>query len=245
MRNNTYPTKDEVVYRNGAGLREYSYFNDMFYIKQVREGIEILATKSHKECHYEVGSWYVHHSIDFQVNPVKGKALDKNNKIICNGDVNVLNIFNPYCKLVLGWRPRCILTLLLSVGDRIGYDTDVLEFNYNEKVVNEYEKEQQIEKYKEEIRAAELKKALKQVARQRLMEEGILFDEEHKRPYIPQDVVGLVYMRYGGKCCECGTTKNLQLDHIIPFAKGGSSEPENLQLLCKECNQKKGDRLFL
>ena len=47
MRNNTYPTKDEVVYRNGVGLREYSYFNDMFYIKQVREGIEILATIIH------------------------------------------------------------------------------------------------------------------------------------------------------------------------------------------------------
>lgn len=102
MKNNTYPTKDEVVYRKNLGLREYSYFNDMFYIKQVREGIEVLATKSHKECHYNVGSWYVNHDIDFHVNPVKGKTLDKNNKTICNGDVNVLNIFNPYSKLVFG-----------------------------------------------------------------------------------------------------------------------------------------------
>ena len=76
MANNTYPTKDEVVYRRGVGMREYSYFNDMFYIKQVREGVEILATKSHKQCHYEVGNYYVHNSIDFQVNPVKGKTLD-------------------------------------------------------------------------------------------------------------------------------------------------------------------------
>lgn len=243
MANNIYPTKDEVIYRKGVGLKEYSYFNDMFYIKHVRDGVDVLATKSHEECHYEVGSWYEHHNIDFQINPVKGKTLDKNNKIICNGDVNVLNIFSPYSKLVLGWRPRCVLKLLLSVGDKIGYDMDVLEFNYNEEEVNEYEKEQQIEIYKEEIKAAELKKALKQVARQRLMEEGILFDEEHKRPYIPQEVVGYVYMRDGGRCCECGATKNLQIDHIIPFAKGGSSEPENLQLLCKECNQKKGDRL--
>lgn len=243
MANNSYPIKDEVIYRKGVGLREYSYFNDMFYIKQVRDGVEILATKSHKECHYDVGSWYVHHNIDFQVNPIKGKTLDKNNKTICNGDVNVLNIFNPYSKLISGWRPRCILTLLVPIGNYIGYSMDVLEFNYNEYEINEYEKEQQIEKYKEEIKASELKKALKQVARQRLMEEGILFDEEHKRSYIPQEVVGYVYMRDGGRCRECGGTKNLQLDHIIPFSKGGSSEPENLQLLCKECNQKKGDRI--
>lgn len=243
MANNSYPIKDEVIYRKGVGLREYSYFNDMFYIKQVRDGVEILATKSHKECHYDVGSWYVNHNIDFQVNPIKGKTLDKNNKTICNGDVNVLNIFNPYSKLILGWRPRCILTLLVPIGNYIGYSMDVLEFNYNEYEINEYEKEQQIEKYKEVIKASELKKALKQVARQRLMEEGILFDEEHKRSYIPQEVVGYVYMRDGGRCRECGGTKNLQLDHIIPFSKGGSSEPENLQLLCKECNQKKGDRI--
>jgi len=243
MVNNCYPIKDEVVYRKGAGLKEYPYFSAMFYIKQVRDGVEILATKSFKECHYDVGSWSVNYDIDFQINPVKGKRLDKNNKIVCDGDVNVLNIFSPYSKLVLGWRPRCILTLFLPVGNKIGYDMDVLEFNYNEEEVNEYEKEQQIEKYKEEIQAAELKKALKQVARQRLMEEGILFDEEHKRPYIPQEVIGYVYMRDGGRCCECGSTKNLQIDHIIPLAKGGSSEAENLQLLCRECNQKKGDRL--
>ena len=74
------------------------------------------------------------------------------------------------------------------------------------------------------------------------MEEGILFDEDHKRPYIPQEVVGFVFMRDGGRCCKCGRTKDLQLDHIIPFSKGGSSEPENLQLLCRECNLKKGNK---
>ena len=244
MASNIYPTKDEVVYRKGVGLKYFSYFDDMFYIKQVREGVEILATKSHNECHYDIGgSWYEHHNIDFQVNPVRGRTLDKNNKIICNGDVNVLNIFSPYSKLVLKWRPRCILTLLVPIGDYIGYSMDVLEFNYNEDEINEYAKELQIERYKEEIKAAELKTALKQVARQRLMEEGILFDEEHKRPYISQDVVGFVYMRDGGRCRECGATKNLQLDHIIPFSKGGSSEPENLQILCRECNQKKGNKI--
>ena len=58
MASNIYPTKDEVVYRKGVELKYFSYFDNMFYIKQVREGVEILATKSHKECHYDIGgSW--------------------------------------------------------------------------------------------------------------------------------------------------------------------------------------------
>ena len=45
MASNIYPTKDEVVYRKGVGLKYFSYFDNMFYIKQVREGVEILGIK--------------------------------------------------------------------------------------------------------------------------------------------------------------------------------------------------------
>jgi 5-methylcytosine-specific restriction endonuclease McrA len=34
-----------------------------------------------------------------------------------------------------------------------------------------------------------------------------------------------------------------QVDHVIPRAKGGDGAPENGQVLCRECNIKKSDKL--
>jgi 5-methylcytosine-specific restriction endonuclease McrA len=47
------------------------------------------------------------------------------------------------------------------------------------------------------------------------------------------------------RCQYCGvrgTLFDLTLDHIMPRARGGRSEPENLCAACKACNQRKGDR---
>jgi 5-methylcytosine-specific restriction endonuclease McrA len=44
-------------------------------------------------------------------------------------------------------------------------------------------------------------------------------------------------------CESCGArTEALTLDHIVPLARGGSSSKNNLQALCRSCNQEKGLR---
>lgn len=48
----------------------------------------------------------------------------------------------------------------------------------------------------------------------------------------------------GGLCKLCGTVDNLVIDHIVPICRGGSSRPENLQVLCAPCNRMKGRRLM-
>ena len=53
---------------------------------------------------------------------------------------------------------------------------------------------------------------------------------------------GLYHCAYPG-CKKAFPHKALfQIDHIIPMSKGGKTRLDNLQLLCRSCNQKKSDR---
>ena len=51
-----------------------------------------------------------------------------------------------------------------------------------------------------------------------------------------------IYARDGNRCRMCGRyfSSGLEIDHIIPIAKGGKSTYDNLQTLCRSCNKKKG-----
>lgn len=50
--------------------------------------------------------------------------------------------------------------------------------------------------------------------------------------------------RDGHKCRNCGSTRHLEIDHIRPQALGGSHHPENLQTLCRPCNQRRSIKTF-
>ncbi len=72
----------------------------------------------------------------------------------------------------------------------------------------------------------------------------IITMEEQDSRYIPKEIIGKVWLRYKGECAKCGSSLNLQLDHIIPYSKGGATTLENLQLLCKKCNLEKSDKIL-
>lgn len=74
---------------------------------------------------------------------------------------------------------------------------------------------------------------------------GLVLDREpdRRRQPIPRDVRVAVFERDGGRCVECDSAFEIQYDHIIPVALGGATTFENLQILCAECNQRKGASL--
>lgn len=65
-------------------------------------------------------------------------------------------------------------------------------------------------------------------------------DSEQSRSPIPRPLRRLVLERDKGRCCECGSDINLEIDHIIPVRLGGATSEANLQLLCRDCNRRKG-----
>ncbi len=51
----------------------------------------------------------------------------------------------------------------------------------------------------------------------------------------------LVFEKYNYLCNYCGDGEDLHIDHIFPFSKYRDNSFENLQILCRDCNLKKGN----
>ncbi|HMA76385.1 MAG TPA: HNH endonuclease signature motif containing protein, partial [Candidatus Krumholzibacteriaceae bacterium] len=73
----------------------------------------------------------------------------------------------------------------------------------------------------------------------------------HRTRDIPAAVRDEVYRRDKGRCSfvgrngrRCGSTWNLQIDHIVPFARGGDNSPCNLRLLCERHNRLEAERAY-
>jgi 5-methylcytosine-specific restriction endonuclease McrA len=61
------------------------------------------------------------------------------------------------------------------------------------------------------------------------------------RPHIPVNVIRRVRAAAGGRCGYCRSSQRLvmavfEVEHIIPVARGGTDDEENLWLSCPVCN---------
>ena len=79
--------------------------------------------------------------------------------------------------------------------------------------------------------------SLKSSLKKRSEESNVLFKIDM------EDLRKMFYKSYGQSCKYCRkklTIRNMVCDHIIPLAKNGDSTVDNLQLICKSCNTRKG-----
>ncbi len=68
-------------------------------------------------------------------------------------------------------------------------------------------------------------------------------EDRRARNRIPNSLKAAVIVRDGGRCRDCYSAVNLQIDHIVPLCKGGTSDESNLQTLCRRCNRRKWKKL--
>jgi 5-methylcytosine-specific restriction endonuclease McrA len=67
--------------------------------------------------------------------------------------------------------------------------------------------------------------------------------------HVPDEIRDQVFVRDGGQCTfvgaegtRCQSKKGLQIDHIVPYAAGGTHDPSNLRLLCSAHNRLMAER---
>ena len=73
-----------------------------------------------------------------------------------------------------------------------------------------------------------------------------LITREKRKP-IPRELRHKIFVRDGYRCRECGKSKDetsLEIDHIYPLSKGGTTTEDNLWTLCRDCNQDKRDNIW-
>ena len=68
---------------------------------------------------------------------------------------------------------------------------------------------------------------------------------------IPAATRDAVFARDKGRCTyvgsngeRCAATHHLQIDHVMPYARGGTNSLGNLRLLCERHNKKEAERVF-
>jgi 5-methylcytosine-specific restriction endonuclease McrA len=75
---------------------------------------------------------------------------------------------------------------------------------------------------------------------------------QSKNPrHVPARVRDEVFVRDRGRCSfvgrtgrKCQSTSGLQVDHVVPVARGGTATPGNLRLLCAYHNRLEAERIL-
>ncbi|HOT61177.1 MAG TPA: HNH endonuclease [Candidatus Dojkabacteria bacterium] len=115
---------------------------------------------------------------------------------------------------------------------------------FNQKARKEYNSD--IEKSREKLREYRQKNPIKTRLwkyNRRVRSGFTTVDKEHMTKRF-EDAVLQRLKEQDYKCLYCGKDieDDFSIDHIIPLSRGGTNEPDNIDLVCKDCNTRKSTR---
>ena len=94
---------------------------------------------------------------------------------------------------------------------------------------------------------SEIRTAIKDNAEKEAYRHTEAFRRRTERSKVTPSLRYDIMKRDGFRCCLCGrgaaSGVELEVDHITPVSKGGSTVYENLQTLCKDCNRGKAAKI--
>lgn len=121
------------------------------------------------------------------------------------------------------------MTYISSAGNNLG----MKEISLNQYTINKFRNDPSLLMTK-----SEYNKYLKEQQKE-------LLDEKHHDYYKSvNDIIDYANENRESLVIKDGKERLLEMDHIIPVAKGGCTVEENLQTLCWKCNRSKGDKII-
>ena len=196
--------------------------------------------------YYETKEWI---SFEYEKNLRKSNDLIDLNFPLLREIVlseNIVNVFGYYVDKFL---PADMSVTARGAESELQYRTNILQrlwfySNFLLYVNRQCRSEKDYEHIKLKVeeyvleRGDEYQKLVKKIDRLRQISSNRL---QPNRKQISEHVLAFVLQRDLNKCVLCGDDINLQFDHILPVSKGGNNEPENLRILCQQCNQSRGN----
>lgn len=212
-------------------FRSEKKLDNSFSREEKLEVIKSLENKSRREAERIVLS---RSSQPEALKPEKIRPISQNlNEVKCSVSDEVLSKIEKLKGLLAHSNPNISLAELLDKLCDLGikeWDLGVRRSGAHSKKVNK-----QDARRKDQAKAPQPQVASDSPAPARVT---VRQNPNTKRMHISNPIQREVWRNANSQCEQCGSTHALQIDHIIPKAKGGQDDTENLRLLCRNCNQR-------
>ena len=209
----------ELGYTDGAATRRINSFRLLQEVPEIEKKIE-NGKLSLSNLSKAADTFRKEHISDLETKKEILSAIENTSAREC--DKKLAEIKNPLIPL----EPKNLHVISVSVSEDIYQKFEKIRGLFASQRLS-----------KEDIFSKMFEITLKHLEIKRFSTSSKLPPSASQNRYIPAGLRKHVYER-DKVCQKCGSSWDLEIDHIIAVALGGKTELENLRLLCRNCNQR-------